>query len=105
MGGGGATSGTWGQRWTSENNLQSHFGAPRHHGRQMGYSNAQQYSRGATNNIFNPNTIVGNSLNQDGRVGYFNRITGRLTIVNANGRIITYFTPDKGREYFNEHFG
>ena len=91
-----------GSGWTSEGNLQNHFDR---HGSSMGYNNANQYGQGARNNMTAPGTTSAPARNGDGRTGYFNSSTGRLTIVNENGRIITYFEPSRGWEYFNEHFG
>lgn len=87
------------QYWTSELGMLSHFN---NHGARMGYENAEQYCQASRENMSHSSTIIGEAY--DGRLGYFNTIDDRLTIVNQMEKIITYYIPDDGVDYFNRHF-
>jgi len=92
--------------WTSRRNLEYHFNPDpdRKHGAQLGYTNIRDYARGARENMNAFGTIGGYARNGNLSRGYFNIYTGRFTLVNENGRIITYFIPRTGIRYFNNQF-
>lgn len=85
--------------WTSSENMQGHF---EKHGQAMNYGSSRSYSAGARANMSAQGTISGTAKNGNGNRAYFNPSTGRLTLVNSNGRIISYMPSNE--RYFNKHF-
>ena len=85
--------------WTSENNLINHFNK---HGRSMGYKTINEYAKGARNTARNSNNLSGRT--KDGKTIVYDPDSNEIVIINGSGRTITYFSPDRGINYYYDQF-
>ena len=92
---------TYAEYWTSEYAEVNHFYA---HGYDMGYTYITDYSQAAIN--FANSEDEGNiSFTAENASTYkYNEDTNEFLIVSKDGKIVTYFEPDRGIEYFYEQF-
>ncbi|MBR6404098.1 MAG: fibronectin type III domain-containing protein [Eubacterium sp.] len=82
----------------NENLLNQHF---EKHGREMGFSTAQEYEAAASAVITNPNSLH-KTEKEDGDDCYYLEKTNDFVVVSTDGYIRTYFRPDRGKEYFDK---
>lgn len=81
--------------WSSYNLLR-HF---RKHGHQLGLATVLDYEQSSIVTIVNGKRFTYDESGTP-RVGYFDRRTGRLTVVSDDERvIITHFAPSGGERY------
>lgn len=71
------------------------------HGKEMGFTSADEYEAGANVVIDNPNALH-KTEKEDGDDVYYLEATNELVIVSTKGYIRTYFCPDAGIKYFNK---
>lgn len=93
---------TFAEYWTSEYNEIVHF---KKHGKQMGYdNNINGYSQAAKKfaNINKQSIKTFKSI--DGSIYKYDVETNEFMIISKNGKIVTYFPPSRGTEYFIEQF-
>lgn len=92
---------TYAEYWTSEYAEVNHFYA---HGYDMGYTYITDYSQAAINfaNAEDEGNISFTAEN--GSTYKYNEDTNEFLIVSKDGKIVTYFEPDRGIEYFYEQF-
>lgn len=70
------------------------------HGKEMGYTSAEDYLAGANEVIYNPESLHKKEA-EDGDDVYFLQETSDLVIVSTDGYIRTYFRPEDGIAYYN----
>ena len=70
------------------------------HGKEMGYTSAEDYLAGANEIIYNPESLHKKEA-EDGDDVYFLQETSDLVIVSTGGYIRTYFRPEDGIAYYN----
>lgn len=70
------------------------------HGKEMGYTSAEDYLAGANEIIYNPESLHKKEA-EDGDDVYFLQETSDLVIVSTDGYIRTYFRPEDGIAYYN----
>jgi len=88
--------------WTSEYSEVKHFDK---HGEEMGYRNdIQGYSQAAKNFANNNGRHIKSFKAQNGSTYKYNPKTNEFGIISKNGKIVTYFEPERGEEYFNDQF-
>ena len=92
---------TYAEYWTSEYAEVNHFYA---HEYDMGYTYITDYSQAAIN--FANSEDEGNIsfTAENGSTYKYNEDTNEFLIVSKDGKIVTYFEPDRGIEYFYEQF-
>ena len=92
---------TYAEYWTSPYAEVNHF---YYHAYDMGYTYITGYSQAAINfaNSKDDNNISFTAKN--GSVYKFNKETNEFIIISRNGKIVTYFEPDRGIDYFYEQF-
>ncbi len=66
----------------------------------FGYQTAQEYEKGASDVINNPDALYKTEA-EDGDGVYYIEATNEFVILSTDGYIRTYFRPDKGIDYFN----
>lgn len=77
--------------------LEEHFDK---HGKEMGFSDAEQYEEAADMVIHNPDAL--HKLEQeDGDDVYYVESTNEFVIVSPDGYIRTYFYPNSGKKYYD----
>lgn len=92
---------TYAEYWTNEYAEVNHFYA---HGYDMGYTYITDYSQAAIN-FANSEDEENNSFTaENGSTYKYNEDTNEFLIVSKDGKIVTYFEPDRGIEYFYEQF-
>lgn len=80
----------------SEKLMNEHY---EKHGKQMGFSSAEEYLAGA-NATINNSTAICKTQEEDGDKVYYVESTNDLVIVSTDGFIRTYFRPEERKEYF-----
>lgn len=71
------------------------------HGREMGFSTAEEYEKAASSVVNNPNALH-KTEKEDGDDVYYVESTNEFVIVSTDGYIRTYFLPDRGIDYYNK---
>jgi pyocin large subunit-like protein len=69
------------------------------HGKDMGFSNADDYEAAASEVVNNPNSLY-KTEKEDGDNVYYLEESNEFVIVSTDGYIRTYFNPEKGKKYF-----
>jgi pyocin large subunit-like protein len=69
------------------------------HGKDMGFKNAQEYEKAASDVINNPNALR-KTEKEDGDFVYYIRETNEFVVLSTDGYIRTYFLPDSGYSYY-----
>ncbi len=92
---------TYAEYWIYEYAEVNHF---YFHGYDMGYTHITKYSQAAISfaNSKDENNISFTAKN--GSIYKYNNDTNEFLIISKNGKIVTYFEPDRGVEYFYEQF-
>ena len=77
--------------------LNQHF---EKHGKDMGFVNAKDYEKAASDVINNPQSL--NKIEaEDGDYVYYLEATNEFVILSVDGYIRTYFYPDSGKKYYD----
>ena len=98
MGGGGEDSGTWGRLWISEFSLLNHY---RDHRSNTGARSPDHYRRMARNLARSNERGIHQFVRLENLSTYrYNSRTNQLVIVSSNGRLVTYYHPRTGRQYW-----
>ena len=92
---------TYAEYWTSEYAEVNHFYA---HGYDMGYAYIADYSQAAINFANSEDEENISFTAENGSIYKYNEDTNEFLIVSKDGRIVTYFEPDRDIEYFYEQF-
>jgi len=77
--------------------LNDHF---EKHGKEMGFSSAEDYQAAANAVVNDPNALH-KTEKEDGDDVYYLEATNEFVIVSPDGHIRTYFYPDAGIDYYN----
>lgn len=77
--------------------LNEHF---EKHGKEMGFSSAEEYQAAASAVVNNVNALH-KTEKEDGDDVYYLEATNEFVIVSTDGHIRTYFYPDAGIDYYN----
>ncbi|MCL2675214.1 MAG: hypothetical protein FWE84_01305 [Firmicutes bacterium] len=91
----------WGINWTSDNNFWDHF---ERHGEEMGFDTPEQYSTAASQFANNSGKGIQEFKAKNGSVYKYDPKTNEFMIIDKNGKIVTYFEPDRGEQYFEDQF-
>ena len=86
--------------WTSEYNEVYHFYA---HGDEFGYVWIIDYSKSAVDFLNRNDDDIESFTAKDGRVFKYDSETNEL-LISRDGKIINYFPPEDGEEYFYSQF-
>jgi len=76
---------------------ESHF---EKHGKEMGYSSAEEYEEAAGAVVTNKASLH-KTEKEDGDDVYYLEETNEFVIVSTDGYLRTYFLPDSGIDYYN----
>ena len=87
--------------WTSEYNEVNHFYS---HGYDMGYTWITDYSQAAVDFIQSNSDTMMSFNSEDGTTYLYDPETNEFAMLSSDGKIITYFYPDRGIDYFNDLF-
>ncbi len=87
--------------WTSERNEIYHFYA---HADEFGYTQITEYSMAATEFAKSESKDIISFTAKDGRIFKYDTETNEFIILSHGGKIITYFPPENGIEYFYGQF-
>ena len=71
------------------------------HGKDMGFANAKDYEKAASDVINNPNALH-KTEKEDGDYLYYVEDSNEFVVLSRDGYIRTYFCPDSGRRYFDK---
>ncbi len=88
-------------RFRSEKLLNQHF--EKHGGEfsdKFGYETAEEYEKGASDVINNPDALHKTEA-EDGDEVYYLESTNEFVVLSTDGYIRTYFLPSGGIDYFN----
>ncbi|MDD3323389.1 MAG: hypothetical protein PHS59_18285 [Paludibacter sp.] len=92
---------TWGEDWTSEFSEEEHFDR---HGSEMGFETMEEYSNAARNFAKSKERGIKSFRSIDGSTQKFNSRTNEFMIISKIGKIVTFFEPERGINYFYEQF-
>lgn len=92
---------TYAEYWTNEYAEVNHFYA---HWYDMGYTYITDYSQAAINFANSEDEENISFTAENGSTYKYNEDTNEFLIVSKDGKIVTYFEPDRGIEYFYEQF-
>lgn len=81
----------------NERLLEEHY---EKHGKAMGYTNAEDYEKGAQAVISNSDALT-KSEQEDGDQVYYLESSNEIVFVSEDGIIRTYFNPEDGLDYYN----
>ncbi len=81
----------------NEHLLEEHY---EKHGKAMGYTNAEEYEKGAQAVISNSDALT-KSEQEDGDQVYYLESSNEIVFVSEDGIIRTYFNPEDGIDYYN----
>ncbi len=81
----------------NEHLLKEHY---EKHGKAMGYTNAEEYEKGAQAVISNSDALT-KSEQEDGDQVYYLESSNEIVFVSEDGIIRTYFNPEDGIDYYN----
>lgn len=87
--------------WTSERNEVYHF---YEHGYDMGYGWITDYSEAAVEFVQSDSETMMSFSSEDGTTYLYDPDTNEFAMLSNDGKIITYFSPDRGLDYFNDLF-
>ena len=85
-------------KFRNRNLLDQHY---EKHGREMGFSSAEEYEKAASAVVNNP-AALHKTEKEDGDDVYYVESTNEFVIVSTDGYIRTYFLPDRGIDYYNK---
>lgn len=85
-------------KFRNQNLLNQHY---EKHGKDMGFSSAQEYEKAASAVVNNPNALH-KIEKEDGDDIYYIESTNEFVVVSTDGYLRTYFYPDRGIDYFNK---
>lgn len=85
-------------KFRSKNLLNQHY---EKHGKDMGFSSAEEYEKAASKVVNNPNALHKTEA-EDGDDIYYIEATNEFVVVSTDGYIRTYFLPDRGIDYYNK---
>ena len=85
-------------KFRNKNLLDQHY---EKHGREMGFSSAEEYEKAAAAVVNNPEALH-KIEKEDGDDVYYVESTNEFVIVSTDGYIRTYFLPDRGIDYYNK---
>ncbi len=71
------------------------------HGKDMGFANAQDYEKAASDVINNPKALH-KTEKEDGDFCYYIEATNEFVVLSKDGYIRTYFLPDAGKKYYDK---
>lgn len=96
---------TYAEYWTSEYAEVEHY---KRHGKQMGFqNNIQGYSKKAKEFALKENdniiSFIANEFKHYSTYKY-DKETNEFMIISRDGKIVTYFPPKDGIEYFYEQY-
>ena len=77
--------------------LHSHY---QKHGKEIGFSNEEEYEKAASDVINNPESLHKKEKEDQDDVYYFEK-SNEFVIVSTDGYIRTYFCPDAGKSYYD----
>jgi len=93
---------TFAKYWTNEYSEIYHFNE---HGEEMGYENdIEGYSKAAKNFANNNKQGIKSFRARNGSTYKYDPKTNEFGIISKDGKIVTYFEPDRGIDYFNDQF-
>lgn len=84
-------------RFRNADRLNEHF---EKHGKEMGFADAQEYEKAASDVINNPESLTKTEA-EDGDFVYYLEKTNEFVILSKDGYIRTYFLPDAGKNYYD----
>lgn len=85
-------------KFRNKNLLNQHY---EKHGKDMGFSSAEEYEKAASAVVNNPSALH-KTEKEDGDDVYYIESTNEFVIVSTDGYIRTYFNPDRGIDYYNK---
>ncbi|MDE7281675.1 MAG: hypothetical protein K2N36_08050, partial [Ruminiclostridium sp.] len=85
-------------KFRNKNLLNQHY---EKHGKDMGFSSAEEYEKAASKVVNNPDALHKTEA-EDGDDIYYIVATNEFVVVSTDGYIRTYFLPDRGIDYFNK---
>lgn len=85
-------------RFRNKKLLMQHF---EKHGEEMGFANATEYEKRASEVVNDPNTLH-KTEKEDGDDVYYLEESNEFVIVSTDGYIRTYFNPSGGINYYNK---
>ena len=85
-------------KFRNQNLLDQHY---EKHGREMGFSSAEEYEKAASAVVNDPNALH-KTEKEDGDDVYYIERTNEFVVVSTDGYIRTYFLPDRGIDYYNK---
>lgn len=85
-------------KFRNKNLLNQHYDK---HGKDMGFSSAEEYEKAASKVVNNPEALHKTEA-EDGDDVYYIEATNEFVVVSTDGYIRTYFLPDRGIDYYNE---
>lgn len=85
-------------KFRNQNLLNQHY---EKHGKDMGFSSAEEYEKAASAVVNNPDALH-KIEKEDGDDIYYIEATNEFVVVSTDGYLRTYFYPDKGIDYFNK---
>jgi len=90
---------TWAIYWTSDYNEIEHF---IRHGEELGYDDIDEYSSAAVRFAQSKEKGILSFKLKDGTIVKYNPRTNEFIIISGNGKIVTYFKPDDGKDYYDD---
>ena len=81
----------------NEQLLETHY---QKHGKEMGFSNGDEYEKAASDVVNNPKSLHKKEKEDNDDVYYLEK-TNEFVIVSTDGYIRTYFNPDAGKSYYD----
>ncbi len=85
-------------KFRNKNLLDQHY---EKHGKDMGFSSAEEYEKAAAAVPVNP-AALHKIEKEDGDDVYYIEDTNEFVVVSTDGYIRTYFLPDSGKRYFDK---
>ena len=70
------------------------------HGKEMGFKNASEYEKAASDVINNPKALH-KTEKEDGDTCYYVEATNEFVVLSKDGYIRTYFLPSAGKAYYD----
>lgn len=84
-------------KFRNSNLLNQHYDK---HGKDMGFANAKEYEKAASDVINNP-AALHKTEKEDGDFCYYIVKTNEFVVLSKDGYIRTYFLPDAGKAYYD----
>lgn len=85
-------------KFRNQNLLDQHY---EKHGKDMGFSSAEEYEKAAAA-VPNDPEVLHKNEKEDGDDVYYIERTNEFVIISTDGYIRTYFNPDRGIDYYNK---